>query len=244
MILLYILIFLNPMTQEINTVKTNIKSKLETAHYEAQEEEWMSIKSEVERAMNLFPNDMHLEFYMAFIYDHLANFFMETDDDKADDYLDMALEHLNNSINVKETADANALFSSVLGKKIGIAPLKGMFLGSKSNSKIERALEMNSNNPRVLITDAIGKMFKPSMFGGDKEAARDLLNKAANTAETYSDNDIFMPVWGHADAYAWLANLDIIESKMESAKINADKAISIQENYGFVKFVIMPKITE
>lgn len=230
------------LSQDLKPIMMNFKKDVERNHIEGREKATQALRAKGERLLKMDAKNWHTHYYIAFIYDHLANFYMKSDDDKADDYLDIALEHLDQSIELHPSEESYAMKSSIYGKKIGLAPLKGMFLGPKSGSAMSSAYELNGKNPRVWIIDAIGKMHAPSLFGGDKEKSRELLEKAAKAFDNYEEKDSLMIHWGKADAYAWLAMLDIKEGKKELAEEHAKKALSIEANYGFVKFAILAQI--
>lgn len=227
---------------DLKSLMKAFKTELERAHFESTSEELQKLRAKGERLLKMDEYSWHSHYYLAFIYDHLGNLEMGKDEDKADDYFDLALEYLESANERKESEESYAMKSAIYGKKIGLSPIKGMFLGPKSESAIEEAYELNKNNPRVWIVDAIGKMHTPAFFGGDKEKSRELLEKSIEELKTYEEKDSLMIHWGSADAYAWLAELDIKEGKYEDAKKHIDKALEIEKNYGFVIYSTLPKL--
>ena len=81
-----------------------------------------------------------------------------------------------------DEAESNALRGSVIGEQI-TGFFRGMFLGPKATKALQRAFELDPDNPRVALQRAISYYFTPSSFGGgfDKaeqevRRARDLFN--------------------------------------------------------------------
>jgi tetratricopeptide (TPR) repeat protein len=234
--------FLFSQDADIKNAMKSLKVELEQAHYLGSIQSVEALRAKAERLLNLDKNNWHLNYYMAFTYDLLGSILMVSDEDKADDYFDIALEYLEISIERQPSADAYALKSSVYGKKIGISPMKGMFLGPKSNSAIDAAYGVSKDNPRVWIIEAIGKMYTPEFFGGDRVRSRELLLKAGKELETYEEQDSLMIVWGKFDVLAWLSELSILEEKYAEAKTYAEKALALEPKYGFVIYRLMPRI--
>lgn len=219
-----------------------LKKEIERMHYEYDLKRSETIRGKAERFLKMNPDSWYAHYYMAFIYDHLGTLNMVEDEDKADDYFDLALDYLDTALGMKDFEDGYSLRSSVYGKKIGISPMKGMFLGPRSNNAVDDAYDVSRDNPRVWIIEAIGKMYTPSMFGGDKERSRKLLVKSEKALKNYVESDSLMITWGKADVYAWLSELSVLEEKFEDARRFADQALDLEPNYGHVLLGIYPRI--
>ena len=94
-------------------------------------------------------------------------------------------------------AEAQALLGQVHGLRIGLSPMKGMFLGPKADRHIDAALSLEAGNPRALMFRGIALYNTPSMFGGDKREALRWLTKAIDAFDAGAGG------WGHAEAYIW-----------------------------------------
>ena len=84
-------------------------------------------------------------------------------------------------------AQANALMSGVIGLRIGISPWKGIFLGSKSSSYLERAMKAAPDDPLVIWMSAVRYHRTPASFGGDIAKASAQYARLAFSTDTESE---------------------------------------------------------
>jgi len=110
----------------------------------------------IRRARALFerttadPNHSALSHYYVALADYrLANLLYGTDRRQTLSYLNDAVEHLKEAIRINDRfAEAYALLSGSYGQKIGLSPLESIILGPKGGKAIERATELEPDNPR------------------------------------------------------------------------------------------------
>ena len=126
-------------------------------------------------------------------------------------------------------AEAWALLSATIGMRIGIAPVsRGIRYGATTNSAMNKAVALAPNNPRVLLLDAIGKLNKPSMFGGNKTAAVDGLNRSLEVFAATGTGDYH---WGEADAYVWRGLALQRAGENDAATADFERALAIEPDY-------------
>jgi tetratricopeptide (TPR) repeat protein len=193
------------------------------------------------------PGGMHqalVEYYLGYADYRLGVVVYRMDKEKSIAYLDSAVEHLDRAIGLQKSfAEAHALLSSCYGIKISYAPLKGLALGPKASSAMEKARDLAPGNPRVALLDAIRIFNTPSLFGGSKEEGLQKMQKAAELFDRWVPPDSLAPDWGKAEVYAWigLAHLDRKESIL--ARKAFERALQIDPDYGWVKYGLLPKIS-
>jgi tetratricopeptide (TPR) repeat protein len=121
--------------------------------------------------------------------------------------------------------------------------MSGIWLGPKSGSEMSKAKELAKENPRVALLDAIGTYNTPALFGGGKEKGYEALKRAAELFDRWKTTDSLQPDWGREQVYAWIgiAHLDRKETILACKAF--EKALEINPDYGWVKFVLMPKVT-
>ncbi len=143
-------------------------------------------------------------------------------------------------------ADAYGLLASLYGQKAGGGMMAGMKYGQKSAVTMERAITLQPKNPRILLLEGVSLFFKPAMWGGDKQKGLANLQRACDLAEqgACAAKEAFMPDWGHADVFAWkglmFAKSD--ESDTDNAKAAYERALQVEPNYNWVKYVLLPKL--
>ena len=185
---------------------------------------------------------------LAHYYAALADFRMvnqipEDDEDRREQVMEDAISHLKRATEIDSTmTDAWALLSGCYGQIMN--PMQGMSLGPKSNEAMEAAKEHGPDNPRVWIIDGTSDFYTPSMFGGDKEQALKKFKKAARLAEQESIDDPLMPSWGHAEAHAWIGIAHMNAERYDEARTAFETALDINPDYGWVKYVLLPKVKE
>ena len=169
----------------------------------------------------------------------------DLDDDQKENYLDEAINHLKKAIGVKSNfAEAHALLSGCYGMKASGGMFAGMKYGPKSNTQMDKALELAPDNPRVLILDGTGLFFTPSMFGGDTEKAITQFQESAKQFGEFTPEDATMPHWGRVEVYAWLGQAYEEDEQYDEAKKAYEKALELDPDYGWVKNYLLPKLVE
>jgi hypothetical protein len=82
---------------------------------------------------------------------------------------------------------------------IFISPMRnGPKYGPEAGRLLEEAKKSDPENPRVIYTEASVKYHTPKLWGGDKEAAKELLEVALPKFGIRAANAL-MPRWGKAD---------------------------------------------
>lgn len=65
-----------------------------------------------------------------------------------------------------------------------------------SNEALAKAKTLNSENPRYYYLKGTNVFYTPAEFGGGKEAAKPLFEKAAELFDKVNQENILMPSWG------------------------------------------------
>jgi len=184
------------------------------------------------------------DYYLGYIEYQMAVAVNRMDEEKAPANLDSAVVYLKKALEIdNNNAESHALLASCYGMQIAFSPLSGIWRGPKSGSEMSKAKELAGENPRVALLGAIGTYNTPSMFGGGKEKGFEALQRAAELFARWKTTDSLQPDWGKEQVYAWigLAYLDRKETIL--ARKAFEKALEINPDYGWVKFVLMPKVT-
>jgi tetratricopeptide (TPR) repeat protein len=110
--------------------------------------------------------------------------------------IEAAIENTRDSIDLKATfADAHALLAELYGKKIGYGGLfTGMRLGPKAEAETQKALEEDSNDPRIYVVIGRRQLYSPRMFGGDIEKAIESFRKATTVDPHYDEGFVWLAI--------------------------------------------------
>ncbi len=187
----------------------------------------------------------HALYFVGYANYSLVN--LPSEKESSEQNADAGIAALEEAIKLEPAfADAHALLGSLYGQKAAGGMMAGMKYGQKSAVTMERAITLQPKNPRILLLEGVSLFFKPAMWGGDKQKALGNLQRACDLAEkgACAAKEATMPDWGHADVFAWkgvmFAKSD--EADTDNAKAAYERALQLQPNYAWVKYVLLPKL--
>jgi len=200
-------------------------------------------RAHFERLLTSKQHEALLHYYIGYCDYRLTIYYQQkTNQELLKKHLEEGIIHLEAAVKLNNKfAEAYALLSSCYGQKIAMAPMLGMTLGPRSGMTMQTALQLAPNNPRVILLDAIGTYYKPSMFGGSKEKALTGFKRAAELFDQEKIGDPLQPDWGHPEAYAWLGVAYIDKNDLAKARTVLERALVIAPNYGWVKHQLYPQ---
>lgn len=132
---------------------------------------------------------------------------MQTKDkDKIDGIVDQADKLLDEATTLSPKNDEILCLQSLCkSARIGVNPMtRGMKYGPQAGELLSKAKEINPNNPRIYYLEGQSKYFTPAAFGGGKDKAKVLFEKAVATYATFKPANELMPTWGEDQAKEWL----------------------------------------
>jgi tetratricopeptide (TPR) repeat protein len=217
------------------------RREIEAATLAGNLERLQATRAFVERALTAFPNDPLLLHYQGYSLYREATLMqgMKRDEKQIRQVLEASDAALEKSAKKLDLPETHALRSSVIGQMIGSNPLRGMTLGPRSSSAMDRAIELGPNNPRVWLMRGISAMFTPSLFGGGEDKAQEYLDKAIALYATDAPTPP-APAWGHADAYIWMGQLRQKQGRIADARKAYLTALELQPDNGWVRNVLLP----
>ncbi len=172
---------------------------------------------------------------------------MSSDKDSSLIRLNNAIDHLKRSIDINKksqhAAESHALLSMTYGQKIRLQPRKAMILGIRSRRSIKRAKKINSDNPRIVLAEAISDYNTPSQYGGSQESGLAGFRRAVSLFISEDDSSPLLPTWGEIEAYTWLGIAYMQVEQYKQAHDSFEKALAINPNYGWIKYNLMPLLT-
>lgn len=221
------------------------KAMIEAAMKQATSEDLFKARAYFERMLSGKQHEALVRYYIAYCDYRYATAYARREqnaEDKMEKYLDDAVTHLEAAIKLDDNfAEAHALLASCYGQQISTNFLLGMTLGPKSSAAMSKALQLQPENPRLVMLDAISKHFTPAMFGGDKELALAGFKRSAEIFEKQTKTSTIQPDWGHAEAYAWIGVALLDQNKKTEAKTALERALVIDPDFGWVKHVLLPQ---
>ena len=135
----------------------------------------------------------------------------------------------------------DALMSSLLGKEIAYNSMKGMYLGYKSGSLVENAVEKSPNDPLVLKIYGDYQWYTPSMFGGDREVA---LKNYISAKKAYAAAGEIKNSWLYLDLLASLGQAQKAAGQIDSAQKTYQHALQLEPQFSYVSNVLLPALAK
>ena len=124
--------------------------------------------------------------------------YMESDKQKMDDYFTKAQGFTDRADSLSpKNSEIYTMRSWVLSAMIGVNPMmRGAKLGPESGMWLEKAIELDKTNPRPYFMKGQSAMYTPAMWGGGKDKAIVLFEKALELFKTFKPASSIAPNWG------------------------------------------------
>ncbi|NWJ49699.1 MAG: hypothetical protein HXX14_02435 [Bacteroidetes bacterium] len=124
--------------------------------------------------------------------------FGEKDKTKVDLLLDQAQTILDKGLKIKAgESELWVLQGMLFQARIMVDPMaRGQNFSMKANEAFEKAESLNPENPRIYFLKGQSVMNMPKMFGGGKEAAKPIFEKAKTKFENFKPTNEIYPNWG------------------------------------------------
>lgn len=133
--------------------------------------------------------------------------FTQQDKSKVDALADQAksLADKADALN-PDKAEMLCLRSQIASARISVDPqTRGMQYGPEAASDLEQAAKIAPNNPRIALLQGQSAFYTPAQWGGGKEVAKPLLEKALKLYADFKPASALAPNWGKTMAEQLLA---------------------------------------
>lgn len=118
--------------------------------------------------------------------------------DKTDPYADKAEAQIKKAEDLMKSNSEIFVVKKMIAtlRMIGDPMNRYMTYGPEAQAALDEAKKLDTNNPRVYLLEAQDKYFTPEQFGGSKEEAKVLFEKAKQLFETFKPASTVHPNWG------------------------------------------------
>ncbi|MDQ6756815.1 MAG: hypothetical protein M3004_07760 [Bacteroidota bacterium] len=151
-----------------------------------------------------------LPYYYA-AYCNVINAFMEKDKIKVDAIADKAEELIIKAEGLagKENSETAVIKSMIASSHMMVDPQsRYMKYGAAATSNIAKAKELDPTNPRAIYLEAQQKFYTPPAFGGGKDVAKPLFEKALKMFDTFKPETELHPTWGKGETQYFLSQVN------------------------------------
>jgi tetratricopeptide (TPR) repeat protein len=148
-------------------------------------------------------------------------------------YTGRCIERLNQALVLDPgSAEALALQSACLALQSRLDPWRSPLAAPLSIARIDKALRLAPDNPRVLLLGAEAAGDRPKLFGGDSQQAFALLKRAVAAFEAPGVRARNPPAWGAADALTGLAQDYLARGDALAARNVLERALLVAPDFG------------
>ncbi len=142
----------------------------------------------------------------------------------------------------KNDPKVEAMLGAVLAMRIGRSPARGIYLGPRSSSYIEDAMQHGPQSPEAWVEQGNMRFHAPALFGGDMDQAIVCFRRAA--ALFASQPDRAHHNWLHLHALAWLGKSYEAKSQWSDARRAYEQALTVEPEFSWVKSELLPGIKQ
>ncbi|MGA7539517.1 MAG: hypothetical protein WBW93_12215 [Steroidobacteraceae bacterium] len=182
-------------------------------HGDARDEEWRS--------------------YYAALLDYRLVLLAKGNETRAWPFTERCVDRLDQALVLDPgSAEALALQSACLALQSRLDPWRSPLAAPLSLARIEKALKLAPDNPRVLLLGAEGARDRPKFFGGNSQQAFTLLKRAVGAFEEQDAAARTVPAWGAADAFTGLARDYLTRGDAIAARNVLERALLVAPHFG------------
>jgi tetratricopeptide (TPR) repeat protein len=170
--------------------------------------EYVEVANQFERISQIEKAEWLPLYYASFAYIMIS--FQEPDNAKKDTYLDQAQKYLDQAKAIEPNESELYMLQGFLyPSRINVDPMnRGMLYIGDMNKSLDKALELNPDNPRVYYLRATIMHHTPEAYGGGAAKALPLYQAAVEKFGIFKPNTAISPNWGK----------ELNESELKSAQ--------------------------
>jgi len=158
--------------------------------------EYVEMGNQFDRISQIEKEEWLPLYYASFAYIMIS--FQETDNPKKDQYLNQAQKYLDQALALEPNeSELHMLQGFLYPSRITIDPMtRGMELLPEMNKALDKALELNPDNPRVYYLRATMTFHMPEAYGGGAAKALPLFQMADEKFKIFKPETVLSPNWG------------------------------------------------
>jgi hypothetical protein len=170
--------------------------------------------------------------YYAALLGYRQALLARNDETRAWPFAQQCIDRLNRVLVVDTaSAEALALQSACLALQSNLDPWRSPLAGRLSRARIDKALKLAPDNPRVLLLGALAARERPVFFGGDTQQAFRLMLQSVSAFERLSAPANGLPAWGAADAFTYLAQDYLTRGEALAARNVLERALLVAPDF-------------
>jgi hypothetical protein len=207
LLFLSILIFAATLTAQNDRYTATMLATLEKLEQAGGKNELLGCASQFERIALAEKSYWKPYYYGCYALTMLS--YDEPDGTKRDNLLDRAQEMLDSAFSIAPLeSELHVLQSFLYPSRILVDPMnRGMVYLEKCFASLDRAKELNPNNPRAYFLEGINRLNMPPSMGGGADVAEPIFVIASEKFKRFHSSDPLWPDWGEEANLAELKKL-------------------------------------
>ncbi|WP_192822280.1 hypothetical protein [Rufibacter sp. LB8] len=199
------LFFLSMLVQAQGNFQAALTETLQQFKAAKTTEETLPLVNKFNRIAEAEPKQWLPAYYAAFA--QISVSFRVKEEEQREALLDKAQTYLDRAFKLEpKESELYALQGYLHQARLVISPMmRGMKYSGLVVSALEKAKQLNPNNPRVYFLLGQNTFNMPKMFGGGPEAAKPLLQTAKEKYAAQKTTQPLQPTWGEQNNLALLA---------------------------------------
>lgn len=130
-------------------------------------------------------------------YSQLVAGIMQENPSEKDMFFDKAFGLIESSKGRSaDNSEVYALRGYIQYMQMSVDPQNRLDLMGAAEASIQRAIELDPQNPRPYFIKGQTTFYMPEFYGGGPKAAKPLLEKAMEKFDTFESSGVFAPNWG------------------------------------------------
>jgi tetratricopeptide (TPR) repeat protein len=178
-----------------------LRKSIDLAYKDYKLENYRQLANCSERILLVYKNEWLPYYYEAYAYINMG--FIETKEGDREIYCDKAQNLLDEAFKIKpDESEIYVLQSMLYYARMSISPMiNGPIYLPKAVRALDDAEKLEPGNPRIYYLRGKSTMNTPKFFGGGKEAAIPIFDKALSVYKRFKPKSIIHPFWGEEDAF-------------------------------------------
>ena len=119
--------------------------------------------------------------------------------------------------------------------------VSGMRFGRRASETLDKALELDPENPRILYLKGVSLLMAPGPFGDREEALRHLA-RAVSRFRAESGSASAAISWGEPEAFAFLGLAHAREDDPVRAREHYERALALAPEFAWVRNRLLPDL--
>jgi len=200
LLVIYVLLIAHKVAGSDTLYYPTLRKSIDLAHKDYKLENYRQLANCSERIFLVFKNEWMPYYYGAYAYINMS--FIEINESDKEIYCDKAQELIDTAFKIKpDESEIYVLQSMLYFARMSISPtINGPLYLPRATGALNIAEKLDPGNPRIYYLRGKSTMNTPKFFGGGKEAAIPIFDKALNVYKSFKPKSIVHPFWGEEDA--------------------------------------------